>query len=174
MQWNQHDVEHEQDIYVAGNPGQGPDEQAPDGGPVQEPHPLNHPPPVPVDPRGDAAGLPPVDDNERRARAGEAAYLRLHANDPVVEGGMSSIMQVIMCMLTIMSEKIVPHVVFDMFMSAVEAALPEGDKWPKYAPAQRIQKSSNHLFCDCALRMFCLQELLCVRKGMWSEESKRI
>jgi hypothetical protein len=110
-QWNQYDNEVEEYMQVPDsiNPEQEIDE------PVVE-LPTQDPPHPPMGHHGPAADIPPVED-ERRSRRGEAAYLGLHANDPVVEGGRGSVMQVIMCMLTILAEKNVPRVVFDMFMA---------------------------------------------------------
>jgi hypothetical protein len=126
LQWNQNDIH----APAAADVGQEVDEQPLNGAPAPEPHHPNAPPPPPLGGLGNANAV--LEDDERGTRHGNAAYLRQHANDPVVAGGRGSVMQVIMCMLTILAEKNVPHVVFDMFMRAVEAALPEGNNWPKY------------------------------------------
>jgi hypothetical protein len=135
-EWNQPDVE-QQHMYAqaAGFQAEDPDEQAHHANPAPDYNLPHQVPPPEMDPQDNAADPPPADAAERRARRGEAEHLRNHANDPVVEGGRGSIMQVIMCMLTILSEHNVPHVVFDMFMRAVEASLPEGNNWPKCAPS---------------------------------------
>jgi hypothetical protein len=130
-QWNQDDIGIDDDMHVPGaiNAGQEVNHQALHEDLAQDSFHPNSPPP-PLGAHGIANALP-FEDGESQNRRREAAHLRHHANEPVVEGGRGSVMQVIMCMLTILAEKNVPHVVFDMFMRAVEAALPEGNNWPK-------------------------------------------
>ena len=79
-----------------------------------------------------AAGAPENDGERREARVGEATWIQEHAEELICPGANHTIMQVIMCMLTIVADKNVHQAAFDLFMKAVKEALPAGNHWPRY------------------------------------------
>lgn len=129
MQWNQDD----------GPEDAGMGEQAPPG-PVQAQQPAGPdidggvaqhgpvPPPVHAQQAED-----PLQGAQRQALPGEARWFQENPNERPVPGARATNMQIIMSTLTLLGDKSVHQIVFDLFMQMVSDALPEGNSWPRCA-----------------------------------------
>jgi hypothetical protein len=69
--------------------------------------------------------------SHRQALQGEARWFRENANELPCPGARYTVLQTIMSALSILVDKSVHQVVFDLFMTLVSEALPEGNHWPR-------------------------------------------
>jgi hypothetical protein len=67
----------------------------------------------------------------RQAARGEGRWFRENANALPCPGARYTVMQIVMSALSILIDKSVHQVVFDLFMTLVSEALPDGNDWPR-------------------------------------------